>query len=127
MEDATPYFRQNVLGGELMPCSFDPVTGFYRDGACRTGSHDAGVHVVCVEMTEEFLIFSKSRGNDLSTPAPEYAFPGLAPGDRWCLCVTRWVEALEAGVAPRVVLEATQATALEFVELEQLLAHASET
>jgi len=126
MEDTTPYFKQNVLGGELKPCSFDPVTGFFRDGACRTGSHDEGVHVVCAEMTEEFLSFSKLRGNDLSTPRPEYEFPGLKPGDRWCLCVTRWVEALEAGAAPRVVLEATQATALEFVELDQLQAHAAE-
>lgn len=124
MEEATPYFRQNVLGGELRPCSYDPVTGFYREGFCRTGSHDAGVHVVCVEMTEEFLAFSLSRGNDLSTPHPEYEFPGLVAGDRWCLCMTRWIEALEAGMAPRVVLEATQATALEFVDLAQLEAHA---
>jgi uncharacterized protein (DUF2237 family) len=115
---------KNVLGGELMPCSQSPVTGFYRDGCCRTGPEDLGLHIVCAEMTEEFLAFSQARGNDLSTPRPEFGFPGLKPGDRWCLCVTRWKEALEAGLAPRVVLEATHASALEWVDREHLEAHA---
>lgn len=100
-----------------------PLTGFYRDGFCRTGPGDVGLHTVCVEVTEEFLEFSAERGNDLSTPVPEYEFPGLEPGDRWCLCVTRWQEALDAGVAPRVVLEACHISALEFVLLEELRAH----
>jgi uncharacterized protein len=99
------------------------MTGFYRDGYCRTGSEDRGLHTVCAVMTEEFLAFSKSRGNDLTTPAPQYGFPGLKPGDRWCLCVERWAEALEAGHAPMVILEATQVSALEFVSLEDLQAH----
>ncbi len=124
MEETAPYYRQNVLGTELQACSLDPLTGFFRTGACQTGAHDAGVHVVCVEMTAEFLEFSQQRGNDLSTPRPEMEFPGLQPGDRWCLCMNRWTEALEAGAAPKVVLEATQATALEFVELDHLRAHA---
>ncbi len=106
---------RNVLGGELEPCGVDPVTGFYRDGTCRTGPQDVGVHVVCAEMTEAFLEFSRSVGNDLSTPRPEWGFPGLRPGDRWCVCADRWREALEAGVAPPVVLGATHASALEFV------------
>lgn len=110
----------NVLGGELEPCSFDPATGFYRDGTCRTGPQDAGLHVVCAEMTEEFLAFSASVGNDLSTPRPEWGFPGLRPGDRWCVCADRWREALAAGVAPPVHLAATHASALEFVELGEL-------
>jgi uncharacterized protein len=114
----------NVLGGDLEPCSFDPVTGFYRDGYCRTGSGDVGVHVVCAVMTEEFLAFTRSRGNDLSTPQPQWLFPGLEPGDRWCVVAERWTEALEAGVAPPVVLEATHASALEFVSMEDLEAHA---
>jgi uncharacterized protein len=114
----------NVLGGDLEPCSFDPVTGFHRDGYCRTGSGDLGVHVVCAVMTEEFLEFTRSRGNDLVTPQPEWMFPGLEPGDRWCLVAARWQEALEAGVAPPVVLEATHASALEFVSLDDLETHA---
>ena len=114
----------NVLGGDLEPCSFDPVTGFYRDGYCRTGSADAGVHVVCAVMTEEFLDFTRSRGNDLVTPQPQWMFPGLAPGDRWCVVAERWNEAVEAGVAPPVVLEATHASALEFVSMTDLEAHA---
>ena len=114
----------NVLGGDLEPCSFDPVTGFYRDGYCRTGSGDMGMHVVCAVMTEEFLAFTKSRGNDLVTPQPQWLFPGLKPGDRWCVVAARWQEALEAGFAPPVVLEATHASALEFVELADLEAHA---
>jgi len=115
---------KNVLGGELETCSTDPITGFYRDGCCRTGSEDLGLHLVCIEANEEFLEFSKSRGNDLSTPNPMYQFPGLAAGDRWCLCVERWKEALEAGVAPAVVLGATHISALEFVDLEDLQAYA---
>jgi uncharacterized protein (DUF2237 family) len=114
----------NVLGGDLAPCSFRPLTGFYRDGYCRTGAGDAGVHVVCAVMTAEFLEFTRSRGNDLVTPQPQWMFPGLEPGDRWCLVAARWQEALEAGVAPPVVLEATHASALEFVSLTDLEAHA---
>ncbi len=113
----------NVLGGDLEPCSFDPVTGFHRDGYCRTGS-DPGFHAICAVMTEEFLEFSVSRGNDLVTPQPQWMFPGLAPGDRWCVVAERWNEALEAGVAPPVVLEATHASALEFVSMGDLEAHA---
>jgi len=115
---------KNVLGGELVSCCTSPMTGFYRDGLCRTGPEDIGLHTVCARMTAEFLAFSKEAGNDLSTPRPEYEFPGLAPGDCWCLCVTRWRDALEAGKAPQVVLEATHMSALEFVELEDLRAHA---
>ncbi|HMO13203.1 MAG TPA: DUF2237 domain-containing protein [Pirellulaceae bacterium] len=111
---------KNVLGTDLAPCCFQPVTGFYRDGFCRTGAGDAGVHVVCAEMTEEFLSFSKEVGNDLTTPNPDFEFPGLVPGDSWCLCVSRWVEAYQAGVAPPVILEATHISALEFVEREVL-------
>jgi uncharacterized protein (DUF2237 family) len=115
---------KNVLGGELQPCSTDPMTGFYRDGCCRTGPDDYGLHLVCTEVTEEFLAFSKERGNDLSTPNPIYRFPGLKSGDRWCLCVERWKEALDAGMAPMVVLEATHISALEYVDLEDLEAYA---
>ena len=115
---------KNVLGTELQPCSMDPLTGYYRDGCCNTGAGDMGVHVVCAQMTAEFLEFSKSRGNDLSRPAPGYQFPGLRPGDRWCLCAQRWQEALQAGKAPPVALEATHMAALEFVDLEDLQAHA---
>jgi uncharacterized protein len=111
---------KNVLGTELQTCSLNPRTGFYRDGCCNTGPADLGLHLVCAEMTREFLQFSKQRGNDLSTPNPMYDFPGLEPGDRWCLCVLRWKEALEAGVAPRVDLEATHISALEFVDLDEL-------
>ena len=114
---------RNVRGGELELCCSSPQTGFYRDGFCRTGRADLGLHVVCAEMTADFLEFSSSRGNDLSTPNPDFAFPGLRPGDRWCLCVSRWKEALEAGCAPPVVLEATHFSALEFVSLEELEAH----
>ncbi len=114
----------NVMGGELECCCNSPKTGFYRDGYCRTGGQDKGLHVVCAQMTAEFLQFSYMRGNDLSTPRPEYGFPGLKPGDRWCLCVERWKEALVAGFAPPVVLAATQMTALEWVDLEDLRAHA---
>ena len=117
---------KNVLGNELEPCSTSPMTGFYRDGCCRTGRDDLGLHVVCTEMTAEFLEFSKLAGNDLSTPNPMFDFPGLQPGDRWCLCAQRWKQALEAGMAPQVVLEATHISSLEFVDLEDLQSHAVE-
>lgn len=115
----------NVLGTELEPCSFDPLTGFYRDGCCNTGSEDLGVHTVCVVLTAEFLAFSKRVGNDLSTPRPEYGFAGLQPGEQWCLCAPRWQEAFEAGAAPRVVLAATHRATLEWVRLADLQAHAT--
>jgi uncharacterized protein (DUF2237 family) len=114
---------RNVLGGELQDCSLDPLTGFFRDGCCRTGADDLGVHVVCARMTAEFLEFSRSRGNDLVTPRPAVGFAGLEPGDQWCLCAARWKEALDAGVAPPVVLEATHMSALEFADLADLKAH----
>ncbi len=115
---------KNVLGTELQPCCSAPVTGFYRDGYCRTGATDYGLHIVCAEMTAEFLEFSRQMGNDLITPIPEYQFPGLKPGDRWCLCVKRWQEAYEAGIAPPVLLESTHMSSIEFVTLEQLQEHA---
>ncbi len=115
---------KNVLGTDLEPCGFDPVTGFYRNGCCDTGADDQGVHVVCAVMTEEFLTFSSAAGNDLVTPHPEFGFPGLVPGDRWCLCASRWLEADEAGVAPPVVLEATHARALEWANLDAMRASA---
>jgi len=108
---------KNVLGGELQSCCFEPKTGFYRDGFCRTGKEDYGTHVVCAVMTEAFLAFTKLRGNDLSTPIPQWNFPGLKPGDKWCLCAMRWVEAQKAGKAPKVVLEATHEKALEYTTL----------
>lgn len=114
----------NVLGQPLQPCSFDPLTGFFRDGCCHTGPGDHGLHTVCTQVTAEFLRFSQAAGNDLSTPVPDYHFPGLKPGDQWCLCVTRWQEALAAGCAPQVVLAATHLSALEFVALEDLQRHA---
>jgi uncharacterized protein (DUF2237 family) len=113
---------KNVLGGELESCSLDPVTGFYRTGCCDTGAEDVGVHVVCARVTEEFLAFSQAQGNDLSSPMPGFA--GLVPGDRWCLCAARWQEALEAGAAPPVVLEATHISTLEWVTLADLQRHA---
>lgn len=115
---------RNVMGGPLEPCSFKPLTGFFRDGCCNTSAQDLGSHTVCVVVTGEFLRFSKSRGNDLSTPMPQFEFPGLQPGDRWCLCAARWREALAAGMAPRVVLAATHAAALEIVALDDLKRHA---
>jgi uncharacterized protein (DUF2237 family) len=118
---------KNVLGGQLKDCSHNPLTGFYRDGCCNTGADDQGMHMVCAVMTAEFLQFSKLRGNDLSTPVPMYQFPGLKPGDKWCLCVSRWAEALEAGLAPAVDLEATHISALEFVSLADLKRHAAAT
>ncbi len=111
---------RNVVGGELETCGTDPMTGFHRDGCCDTASDDAGVHTVCAVVTEEFLRFTRGRGNDLSTPRPELGFPGLKPGDRWCLCASRWAEAHAAGVAPPVVLAATHARSLEFVDLADL-------
>ena len=111
---------KNVLGTELKSCSMDPMTGFYRDGCCNTGPDDQGRHTVCIVATDEFLAFSRSAGNDLSTPMPQYGFPGVKDGDKWCLCVTRWQEALEAGMAPRVDLEATHESALEIVSLDNL-------
>ena len=116
---------KNVLGTDLATCGTEPMTGFYRSGCCDTGAEDDGVHVVCAEMTEAFLAFSILRGNDLSTPMPDYGFPGLAPGDRWCLCASRWQEAFEAGVAPPVVLEATHARAVEWISLAELKAHSA--
>jgi uncharacterized protein len=115
---------RNVLGGELEACSVRPLTGFYRTGCCETGPEDVGVHVVCAEVTEDFLAFGRARGNDLSTSVPEIGFSGLRPGDRWCLCAARWKEAQEAGVAPRVVLRATHAEALQYVRLADLEQHA---
>ncbi|MEH2024654.1 DUF2237 family protein [Nostoc sp.] len=115
---------KNVIDGNLEVCCTSPVTGFYRDGFCRTGGQDFGSHVVCAQVTSEFLEFTKSRGNDLSTPVPDFNFPGLKPGDRWCLCASRWQEALDAGVAPPVILSATHARALEVVSLDELKKHA---
>ena len=111
---------KNVLGTDLKICSNDPLTGFYRDGCCNTGAEDQGIHIVCAEMTAEFLHFSQLWGNDLSTPMPMFGFAGLKPGDKWCLCVIRWVEAFEAGVAPRIDLEASHISVLEFVTREDL-------
>lgn len=114
---------KNVLGSELKSCCFDPMTGFYRDGFCNTGPRDSGRHLVCCRMTKDFLVFTKSRGNDLSTPRPEYQFPGLKPGDQWCLCALRWKEAYEAGQAPPVILEACHEKALDFIDFSVLLEH----
>ena len=110
----------NVLGSALVPCSYDPLTGFYRDGCCKTDEHDAGSHVICAKVTQEFLDFSITVGNDLSTPRPQYRFVGLKAGDRWCLCARRWQEAFQADLAPPVVLESTHERALDFVTLAQL-------
>ncbi|PUE43520.1 DUF2237 family protein [Limnohabitans sp. Hippo3] len=115
---------RNVLVEALVPCSYDPLTGYYRDGCCNTDEHDQGSHVVCAKVTQEFLDFSLARGNDLITPSREYRFAGLKAGDRWWLCATRWKEALDAGVAPPVVLECTHERALDFVTLAQLQSHA---
>jgi uncharacterized protein (DUF2237 family) len=119
-----PEPARNVLGSALLPCSVAPLTGFLRDGCCNTGPQDLGLHVVCAEMTAGFLAFSQRRGNDLSTPRPEYGFAGLQPGDRWCLCAARWEEARQAGQAPPVLLEATHEAALTVVRIEHLRAHA---
>jgi uncharacterized protein (DUF2237 family) len=117
---------KNVLGLPLEPCSHDPLTGFYRNGCCDTGREDVGLHLVCIRATRDFLAFSKAVGNDLSTPMPQYDFPGLAPGDRWCLCVERWQQAYQAGKAPKVVLASTHISTLEFVELDVLEEFADE-
>lgn len=117
---------RNVLGEELVPCSLDPVTGFFRNGCCETGPHDVGMHTVCAIMTAEFLSYSKSVGNDLSTPRPDLGFDGLKPGDRWCLCAPRWKEALDAGAAPQVVLEATHEETLAIVPLGVLKDYAAQ-
>ncbi len=117
---------RNVLGGALRACSTEPLTGFFRDGCCNTGPQDRGSHTVCAVVTAEFLRFSRQRGNDLSTPRPEHGFPGLRPGDRWCLCAPRWQEAFEAGCAPTVTLEATHAGALDHCALEDLERHAAQ-
>ena len=117
---------QNVLGTELVACSTEPMTGFYRDGCCRTGADDVGLHVVCALVTREFLDYSREQGNDLVTPRPEFLFDGLKPGDRWCLCAARWYEAMAAGVAPPVILEATHISALEFLSMADLQRHAVE-
>ena len=114
---------KNVLGTELVACSFDPLTGYFRDGCCNTDASDLGSHLICVRVTREFLAFSHARGNDLSTPMPQHRFNGLQPGDRWCLCALRWREALDEGYAPPVVMEATHANALQFVTLAQLEKH----
>jgi len=116
----------NVLGGKLETCCTSPMTGYYRDGKCNTGGGDFGAHTVCAQLTEEFLQFTKSNGNDLSTPVPEFNFPGLKPGDCWCLCASRWKEAMDAGVAPPVVLVATHALTLEYVSLDELKQHAAD-
>jgi uncharacterized protein (DUF2237 family) len=115
---------RNVVDGVLLPCSVEPLTGFYRDGCCATGPEDVGEHTVCAVVSAEFLAFSARVGNDLSTPRPEHGFAGLAPGDRWCVCASRWLEAYRAGCAPRVVLGATHARALDVVPLDALLEHA---
>lgn len=115
---------KNVIDGNLEVCCTSPMSGFYRDGFCRTGGQDFGSHVICAEVTSEFLEFTKSKGNDLSTPVPDFNFPGLKPGDRWCLCASRWQEALDAGVAPPVILSATHARALEVVSLDELKKYA---
>ena len=112
------------MGGELHSCCFAPKTGFYRDGFCKTNEEDHGTHVVCAVMTDEFLDFTKSRGNDLSTPLPQWNFPGLKSGDKWCLCILRWLEAIKAGKAPKIILEATQEKALEYASLAVLKANA---
>jgi uncharacterized protein (DUF2237 family) len=115
---------RNVLGGTLQTCCTAPMTGFYRDGLCNTGAGDFGAHVVCAQMTEQFLDYTRAQGNDLSTAVPAFNFPGLKPGDRWCLCAARWKEAYDDGVAPPVVLEATHASTLEYVTLDELQQHA---
>ncbi|MDS3859707.1 DUF2237 domain-containing protein [Thermosynechococcaceae cyanobacterium BACA0444] len=115
---------KNVLGTPLQTCCTNPMTGFYRTGCCETGPDDRGVHVVCAQVTPAFLNYTQAQGNDLTTPAPQFNFPGLKPGDRWCLCASRWQEALEMGVAPPVILESTHIAALNYVALEDLKQHA---
>lgn len=115
---------KNIFGESLIPCSLDPLTGFFRNGCCETGPEDLGTHTVCAVVTREFLDFSKNMGNDLISPRPEYLFPGLKPGDKWCLCAVRWVEAFKAGVAPPVVLEATNEATLHRIAIDILISHA---
>ena len=110
---------KNVLGGELEPCSIQPLTGYFRDGCCKTDETDSGLHLICAKMTQEFLTYSRAHGNDLTTPAPQYGFPGLKPGDRWCVCARRWMEAYEAGMAPPIFLTATHENALRYLPLER--------
>lgn len=117
---------KNILGEELVPCGMDPITGFYRDGCCDTGSQDAGSHTVCVEVSDEFLSYTASVGNDLSTPMPNFGFPGLKAGDRWCLCASRWLQALEAGHAPRVYVQSTHEAALRIIPMEKLTSMAAD-
>ncbi len=117
---------KNVLGTDLEECSRDPLTGFFRDGKCNTCGDDTGMHTVCVETTAEFLEFSRQAGNDLSTPMPQYRFPGLQPGDRWCVCLPRWLEALEAGVAPKLILKATHISAIEHIDMDILFAYGAD-
>jgi uncharacterized protein len=124
--EAVNAVARNVLGQPLVPCSFDPLTGFFRDGCCKTGVEDVGTHVLCAVVTQPFLEFSKAQGNDLSTPRPQWNFEGLNPGDAWCLCVTRWIDALRAGCAPQVKLESTHIKTLEFVALDVLQANSVE-
>ncbi len=116
--------EKNIFGEDLKECGTDPMTGFFRDGCCRAAVEDVGLHLVCAEMTEEFLVFSKSRGNDLTTPRPEFGFSGLNPGDRWCLCALRWKEALDSGVAPPVFLQSTHESVLSIIDLSDLKKHA---
>ena len=123
-DDQADAADRNVLGEALIACSTDPMTGFYRDGCCRTGPDDLGVHTVCCEVTDEFLAFSKAVGNDLSTPHPEWGFPGLNGGDRWCLCAARWKQADDAGAAPRVVLAGAHVRTLDICDLDRLRLHA---
>ena len=123
-DSSSPRGARNVLGGPLAECSSAPMTGFFRNGCCHTGPEDVGRHVVCARVTREFLEFSRARGNDLSTPMPNFGFPGLKPGDQWCLCAARWQEALEASAAPQVVLAATHEVALEIVSLQDLKKYA---
>jgi uncharacterized protein len=124
MQERTVEKQRNVFGEPLENCSERPLTGFYRTGCCHTGPEDRGLHTVCVEVTAEFLAYSKACGNDLSTPLPDFGFPGLTPGDRWCLCAMRWREAFEAGKAPRVILKSTHEATLEIVELADLKRYA---
>jgi uncharacterized protein len=112
--------EKNIFGRPLKPCCKNPVTGFYRTGCCETGPEDLGAHVVCIQVTDDFLEFSKARGNDLSTPMPQFDFPGLKEGDRWCLCALRWKEAYDAGVAPPIILSATHEEALKYIPMEEL-------
>ena len=117
---------KNVLGKDLITCSSSPKTGFFRNGKCDTCGQDVGMHTICSQMTDEFLIFSKEKGNDLSTPIPEFKFPGLKGGDYWCLCLSRWIQAYNANCAPKVKLSATHASVLEFVELSELMKYSDE-